>query len=215
MNEIAVLIADADYLTREGLKSVLSQAENVVIKAEASTEVELMRHLKQQSFQVAILDYYQSSSFDLSTINTIKKLSPSTGIIIISADDNKARIGQLIGSGINNFLTKRCNREEIITAVRACANRETYFCNTILNHIVEKSFRPKSTQTEKPPSVLTPREQEILHLIAQGFISKQIADQLHIAVHTVYTHRKRILRKLQLKSAAELVVYAVNQGFAD
>jgi DNA-binding NarL/FixJ family response regulator len=214
MSDISVLIADADYLTREGLKSVLSNAVDIQMKAEASMEAELIKYLKQQSFDVVIVDYHQPGSFQPSTITTIKQLSPSTGILIISADDSQARIDQLISNGINNFLTKRCNSEEILTAVRACANQETYFCKNILNYIVERSFRNKPIEAV-PKSVLTPRELEIVRLIAKGLISKEIAQELHIAIHTVYTHRKRILRKLELKSAAELVVYAVNQGFVD
>lgn len=212
MSTISVLVADADYLIREGLKFVLSTQENIEVKSEARNERELLQQIEQHDFQVITLDYNQKENFKLTTIEKIKKKAPNANLLIISSDTNKRNIEHIIAKGINNILTKCCTREEIIHAVHASARREKFFCKTILDHLVERSFRSKQMEQSKQ---LTPREQEIVKLIAQGFISKEIADQLNITVHTVYTHRKKILRKLNVRSASELVLYAANQGLID
>ncbi|MEM0993802.1 MAG: response regulator transcription factor [Bacteroidota bacterium] len=209
MNTISVLVADSDYLIREGLKRVFAQKPNIEIRSEATSQLELIQKLNKQRYDVVILDYNQPGSFDISAVEEVKKVAPSTNILVISSDTNKRNIYKIISGGINNFLTKRCSREEILSAVSAAAKGEKFFCKTVLNYILEKSFRPQPVATHMP---LTSREQQIVKLVAKGFISKEIASKLNITTHTVYTHRKKILKKLNLNSASELVLYAVNQG---
>ena len=113
---------------------------------------------------------------------------------------------------MNSFLTKECDETEILDAVMATAKNERFFCSKILNYILEKSFN-KSISCK--PSPLSQREVEIVRLIAKGLIAKEIADRLNLSTHTVYTHRKNIMSKLKVKSASELVLYAVNNGIVD
>ncbi|MEM6697787.1 MAG: response regulator transcription factor [Bacteroidota bacterium] len=212
MLPISVFVADSDYLTREGLKYIFSKENEVKIVGEATYTKELLDKLQKIPCEVIVLDYNQPGSFDMNTVKAVKTVAPSASLLIISSDNNKQNIYQIISGGVNNFLTKRCSREEILSAVKAAAKGEKFFCKNVLNYILEKSFRPQETKATVP---LTTRELEIVRLIAKGFISKEIATQLNITTHTVYTHRKKILKKLGLSSASELILYAVNQGIVD
>ena len=119
----------------------------------------------------------------------------------------------VVEDGVNSFLTKSCNEEEIINAVKATAKGEKFFCHKIINFILEKSFQKEDDNCE--PTPLTPREIEIVRLVAQGKIAKEIASQLNLSTHTVYTHRKKIMKKLEFKHASDLVMYAISKGIVE
>ena len=114
---------------------------------------------------------------------------------------------------MNSFLTKQCDEEEILDAIKATAKGDKFYCHKILDLIIERSFPSKSENCNATP--LSPREKEILTLVAKGKIAKEIAAELHISPHTIYTHRKNILKKLKLTSPTEMIVYALEHGLID
>jgi len=222
MDGISITLADSQYLIRVGLKHLLGKHSHLQVVSEAGDEEELTEQLTRQRPEIVILDYDQPDAFDKSTVSRIKQLSPNSNILIISDDDDKEQIYQVLQSGVNSFLTKSCDEEEIIDAVKATAKGEKFFCTRILDYLLEKSFSKASENGERTsaqnnkvscePTPLSPREIEIVQLIAQGMIAKEIARELSLSTHTIYTHRKNIMKKLQLSSASELVLYAVNRG---
>lgn len=185
--------------------------ERFKVVAEATNEQELIRKLQVQSAQVVVLDYNQPNSFSRNTVEKIKQAAPSVNLLIISADNNKESIYQILEMGVNSFLTKACDKEEIIDAIKATARGEKFFCTKVLDYLLEKSFA-KGDASSCAPTPLTPREIEIVQLVARGLVAKEIAAQLNLSTHTVYTHRKNIMRKLGLSTASELVLYAVHIG---
>ncbi len=204
-------LADSEYLIRVGLQYLLEEIEDFEVVGEATNKLQLLALLQQQP-DVLILDHNQAAHFSNQIVETIKQHSPNTNLLIISADDNRARIEQLIQSGINSYLTKKCSRDEIIDAIRATGRGENFFCKKVMGYILQKSFGQTPSSPNPTMDALSRREQEIVQLIAQGKVAKEIAEQLHLSPHTVYTHRKNIMKKLQLKNASELVLYAANQG---
>lgn len=214
METITVVLADEHHLVRTGLKQVLRQAEGVEITGEAGDEEELMELLKEQSTpRIVVMDYNQPDSFSHDTVRSIKQLAPNTNILIISADNEKRSIYRVLENGVNSFLTKTCGEEEIIDAIYATAKGDKFFCTKIVDYLLEKSFSKEEENCE--PTPLTTREIEIVRLIAKGLIAKEIASELNLSVHTVYTHRKKIMKKLSISSSSELVLYAVNQGILE
>lgn len=211
MDSISVVLADAQYLIRIGLRHLLSSSDHFTIQSEASDEEELLEEVAKKAPQVIILDYNQPDYFSSETIKRIKQLAPSTNILIISADNEKTSIYDVIESGVNSFLTKSCDEEEIFDAIKATAKGEKFFCSRILDYILEKGFA-KAEEENCAPIPLTPREIQIVQLITKGLIAKEIANVLNLSTHTVYTHRKNIMKKLNLSSSSELVLYAVNNG---
>lgn len=210
MSKITIALADAQYLIRVGLRSLIEEFEQFEIVGEADSEKALLELVKEKNPKVVILDYQQTAAqFDTDSIIKVKESSPSSNVLIISGDNNRETIYKVVESGINSFLTKTCDEEEIISAIKATAKEEKFFCNKILNFILERSFaKPEDCS----PTPLTPREIQIVRLVANGKIAKEIADELNLSTHTIYTHRKNIMNKLELKSASELILYAVEKG---
>jgi DNA-binding NarL/FixJ family response regulator len=128
---------------------------------------------------------------------------------VISSDDQKENIYEVIQLGVLRFLTKKCDAQEIMQAFHAIVQGEKFFCSRIFNYIFEKSF---STSVMNDPIPLSVRELEIVQLIARGLVAKEISRTLNLSTHTVYTHRKNIMEKLKLKRSSELVLFAVNNG---
>lgn len=209
MSKTTIAIADAQYLIRVGLRHLIEEFEQFEIIGEAGSEKELLNFLKNHTPDVVILDYQQPENFDISSIEKIKAISPESKILVISGDNEKENIYNVVQNGVSSFLTKSCDEEEIINAIKATAKHEKFFCNKILNFILEKSF---SKPEDCSPTPLSPREIEIVRLVVDGKIAKEIASQLNLSTHTIYTHRKNIMNKLELKSTSELVLYAVEKG---
>jgi len=213
VNKIAVLIADSQYLVRQGLWRLLSAQSQFDIVAEAANEEELIALLEKHRPDVVTLDYHQPPYFKPSTVQLIKTLAPQAHLLIISSDNNKNSIYQVLEYGANSFLTKTCGEQEIVDAVKAAAKGDKFFCSKVLDYILERSFSKNDDNCAPMP--LSPREVEIVRLVAKGLIAKEIAGTLNLSTHTVYTHRKNIMKKLQLNTSSELVLYAVNQGIVE
>ena len=126
--------------------------------------------------------------------------------MIISDDQRANTIKQLFNYGINGFLTKHCNQEEVETSLMSIKSGNRFFCKTILNIILNSNEEVQKTPALKD---LSDREHEVLELIGKGFTSKQISEKLFISIHTVNSHRKNLLRKLDMKSPAQLIVFAL------
>ncbi|HMQ48348.1 MAG TPA: response regulator transcription factor [Saprospiraceae bacterium] len=214
MQAIPIILADAHYLVRLGLKQLLAENTPIEVVVEAENEADLLQKVAAYDKVLVILDYNHADRFSTETVKKIKQHHPGAQILIISADNNKDSIYQVLESGVNSFITKTCDEKEIIDAVYATAKGERFFCAKVLDYILQRSFS-KPEEENCQPAPLSVREMEIVRLISKGYISKEIADQLNISTHTVYTHRKKIMRKLKVNSASELVLYAVNNGILE
>ena len=211
MEKVKILLADSQYLVRLGLRHILNRNKNIEVIDECSQSNELIDKIKKYKPEVVMLDYHNGDQFDISDIKTIKHLSPTTNVIVISADNNRENIHKALEYGINSFLTKQCDKDEITSAIHATAKGEKFFCNKILNIILEKHLE-KNEEEDCLPTELTVREVQIVKLITMGKSSREIATHLHLSHHTINTHRKNVLKKLNLKSTSELILYAVKSG---
>ena len=128
--------------------------------------------------------------------------------LVISNSQTRDSIQQLLAMGIKGILTKNCSEDEIINGLRAVSQGNRFFCNNILDLVVESPNKEEDCE----PTNLSPREFEVLELITKGKTTAQIAEELHLSVHTINSHRKNILKKLNLNSPAELIVYALESG---
>ncbi len=210
MQSIRLLLADSQYLIRLGLKSLLARNKHIKIVGESSNTEELLKKVHDLQPDVVLMDYKNSHHFNLEDIKEVKTISPSSKLLIISSDDDKNNIFKVIEYGINSFLTKECSEEEIMNAIVATAKNEKFFCNKILDIILAKHLSKEDDDCA--PTELTVRELEIVGLIAEGHSTKDIAEELCLSTHTVYTHRKNVMRKLNVNSGSELILYAINTG---
>jgi len=214
MSTIPIILADAHFLIREGIKRVLREEKNMQVVAEADNEETLLNLLGYHQAKVLIIDYDQPGAFSKATISRVKERFAECNILVISSDRDQNNIFEILETKVNSFLTKECDQKEIIDAVQATAKGDKFFCTNVLNVILERSIYNSEDETCKA-TPLSPRELQILKLVAEGKIAKEIAGSLNLSTHTVYTHRKNILRKLNLTSTSDLVLYALELGLID
>ncbi len=212
-DKVQVVVADAQVLCRVGLCQVLKDAADVEVVGQAEDMDGLLAIVEEKQVDVVIVDYHQPKFFDASVATQVKQVSPDTNLLVISSDNRKERIYDVLESGVNSFITKQCEEQEILDAVAATASGEKFFCHKILDLIVAKSFPQHSK--DDGAAKLSAREKEILTLVAKGMVAKEIAAELHISPHTIYTHRKNILKKLKLTSPTEMIVYALEHGLIE
>lgn len=212
MPSVKVVIADAQFLARAGFKQLFGEEKGISVVGEAATAAQLDTVVGLQKPNIVIFDYHNTEHYQIEDIKRIKSTYPGVQFLVVTSDENKQNIFRIIESGVNSILTKHCSREEIISAVHSTAKKEKFFCNTVLEIILEKHLDKGDKEANCAPTVLTNREVEIVTLVAQGITTRDMADQLCLSPHTIYTHRKNIMKKLGINSVSELVLYAVNSG---
>lgn len=211
-----IVLADAQYLIRFAIRELLARYDQFEVIGEAAHEDQLLEMARTQEPDLIIFDYNQPDDFGLSTIERLRKTAPNSRLMVISGDDHKESMFQALEAGVQSFLTKNCDEEEIVDAINASVKGEKFYCTQVIDFLLEKSFAKDSEVTNGPASApLTDREAQIVQLIAKGFIAKEISSLLNLSVHTIYTHRKNIMRKLELSSTSELVLYAVKTGLVN
>jgi DNA-binding NarL/FixJ family response regulator len=207
---IKIAIADAQFLFRAGLINLLSGNRDFDILGEAGNSSELCTLAKEHSPDVVIFDYNSHKNFLLEDIKMVKLISHKTNFLIISADECKENIYKVIELGAISFLTKECDKEEIINAIYATAKNEKFLCHKVIDIIIEKHIHTDEDTCKA--FNLSLRETEIIKLTAKGWDAKTIAGHLFLSTHTIYTHKKNIMKKLKINSSSEMIVYAIQNG---
>jgi DNA-binding NarL/FixJ family response regulator len=207
---IKIVIADAQYLIRVGLKDLLSATKDFKIIGEATNSMELINLVKEYQPQVVIFDYNSETNFRIEDIATVREISKNTQFLVISADESKANIYKAIQLGSISFLTKECDKEEIVGAIYATAKNEKFLCHKVIDIIIEKHIHTDDDNCKA--FNLSLRETEIIKLTAKGWTAKTIAGHLFLSTHTVYTHKKNIMKKLKINSSSEMIVYAIQNS---
>jgi two-component system, NarL family, invasion response regulator UvrY len=207
---IELIIADKQPLTAAGLESFLTHKQGVRVVAKVRHSPDLVELMATHQPDLLIVDYNIPGYVDLDDIKNAQTVSSKTNVLILSSDNNKSSILDALQLGVKGYITKECSLEEVAMAVQSTAKGEKFFCHKILDIIMEKHFTPEPEVTDT--TGLTTRETEILKLIAQGHSTQAVADMLFLSPHTVQTHRKSIIRKLNIKSPTQFVIYAMDLG---
>jgi len=200
-----VLIADGNMLTREGIKSIIGKNYPEFSLLSAGDIEEMIEKLAFHKIGLVVFD---PDSLDINSnrvFKQLKKLHPIDKFLAISENLNQDFVMSIVKQGVQSFVTKECSEEEIVEAVDGTLKGSKFFCNKVLDQVIERNTPDKYSCD---PTILTNRELEIIALICSGLKTKQIAENLILSIHTVNTHRKNILSKLNLSSPAELVKYA-------
>jgi DNA-binding NarL/FixJ family response regulator len=210
---INILIADDHKMVIDGLKALLSEEKNIKVIGQALSGNEVIRFLKQNSDQVdlIILDINMPDADGIETAKHVHHQYPRIKILILSMYNRPLFIKNLIEAGVSGYILKNTGKEELLSAISKITNGEDYFSAEITKSIMT-SFKEVHLATE---AQLTKREQEILRLLAKALTTHEIAEQLFLSTHTIDTHRKNLLSKLNLKNTPALVKYAIENGFTD
>jgi DNA-binding NarL/FixJ family response regulator len=206
---IKTYLADPSVLILEGFKNILSSRPEIDVVATTTTAEGLKEALAEVRPDVLVIDY-TSGTFAVQDVFEVMKLYPFIRVIGISPEISVNDVKRLIQSGISGHLMNDCDADEIIGSVLSCAKGEKFFCGQVLDKLnVSEGEDPMHTCE---PVSISERELEILHHIAEGLTTKQIAERLHLSFHTVMTHRKNMMSKLGLNNTAGLIVYAVREN---
>lgn len=211
MEKIRILLADDHKLFRDGIKSLLSASAEFEVVGEASDGNELLELLPKAEADVLITDI---SMPEISGIDVTKKMladHQQVPVLILSMFDNEDYVLDSIRAGAKGYLPKDVPADELFIAIRTVASGKEYFSKSISDIVVKSIIQQTRIQSRRELKLptLTERELEIVKLIAEGFLSKEIADKLNISIHTVDTHKTNILHKLKLKSSVDIVKYAI------
>lgn len=206
---VKVLISDFQYLTREGLIHLIEKTEDFSLLGVVDGPNDLLKEVIEKHPDVLLLDYQSQDPVLLSLLKQILG-TQAANILIITNDHDRSHVQTLLDLGIKGIVTKSCSKMEIVNAIHALSVNNRFYCNRILDIVMDKKPEPEEENCE--PTDLSPREFEVLQLITKGFKTIDIADKLNVSVHTINSHRKNILKKLGLRSPTELVVYAMESG---
>jgi len=209
---IRILLADDHAIVRDGLARSLQQQENMEVVGEAKdglTTVELAREL---SPDLIVMDIGMPDLNGIEATREILREYPEMKVIGLSMHSGKRFITEMFKAGAKGYLPKDCEFDELLEAIQAVMDGKTYLSPSITGVVVDNYVRTSPESQSSAFSVLTPREREVLQLMAEGNSTKQIGLRLHISPKTVEAHRLRIMNKLDIDNVAQLTKYAIQEG---
>ena len=209
---IKIVVVDEHKILREGLSTLIDKQPDMEIIGEATDGREALQLMEELKPDLILMDVTMPNLNGIEATRKIKSKNPNIEIIALSLHSDRRYVLGMIDAGASGYLLKECAFEELVRAINTVMAKKKYLSPGISDILVAEYF--KKTEQDKPTiySKLTPREREILQLIAEGKNTKEIANYLFISVKTVETHRRHIKKKLKVDSVAELTKIAIREG---
>ncbi|NVB84579.1 MAG: response regulator transcription factor [Kofleriaceae bacterium] len=207
-----ILIADNHTLFSQGLRSLVERQADFEVVAEARDGREALEQCRELRPDVVLMDVVMPGLNGLEATRQIRQETPATRILALSMHIDKRYVLGMLEAGASGYLAKDAPFDEVARALRAVAAGHVYLAPAIAGVVVENVARRTSPVVASTAPDLSQREREVLQLLAEGCTARQVARQLHIGIKTVETHRRNMLRKLQLDNIADLVRYAIREG---
>mgnify|MGYP006201081117 CR=1 FL=1 len=208
--DLKILHVNSNVLMTNGLKLILSKGGGVGCLANCTEEKQLFHLLKEQEYDLVILDPSSSDEFNLESFLRFRQEFKQQKVLIIAGTNDQQWVLKVMEKGVQGYLTRECDEDEIIHAIFAICKGENFYCNKVLDIILDNR-----EATDCNATTLSGRESEITALIAKGFTNKEIGDRLCLSHHTIHTHRKNIIKKLGVSSVSELTLYALSVGLIE
>jgi DNA-binding NarL/FixJ family response regulator len=209
---IRILIADDHGIVRGGLRLLLDRQPDMEVVAEAVDGVAAFEEALAAKPDVCVLDVSMPRMTGIQATRQIKAHLPDTAVLILSMHDDERYLFEALKAGASGYVLKREVDHALLDAVRAVARGEAFLTNAVERSMIREWMSDASAGPHEP---LSPREQEVLKLIAEAYNNKQIAETLHVAEKTVESHRANLLRKLGMRDRVELVRYAIRRGLTE
>lgn len=212
MSRIRILLADDHTVMRRGLRFLLESQPDLTVVAEASDGREAVQQAETAQPDVAVLDIAMPNLSGIEAAQRITAQAPKVAIVMLSMHSDEGYVLRALKAGARGYLLKDAAESDLIEAIRAVHQGKTFFSSEISKMLVEDYIREiRSRGVDDSYELLTSREREILQLLVEGNSNKDIAARLNVSPYTVETHRRNIQEKLNLRSFAELILYAVRK----
>jgi DNA-binding NarL/FixJ family response regulator len=216
MQKITVLLADDHTVVRQGLRALLETEEDITVVGEAENGRQAVQMAKRLQPDVVVVDIAMPQLNGLEATRQISKENPKSHVLILSSYSDDEYVQQLTDAGASGYLVKQTAANDLVAAIREAKKGNAFFSPAVskrlLDHYRSSVNRPPG---EKKPPKLTPREMEVLQLIAEGYANKQIAGELFISIKTVEKHRQQLMHKLDIHDVAGLTRYAIAKGIIE
>ncbi len=215
MATYGIVLADDHVLVRQGLKRIIEESTDLQVVGEANDGLELLNLLREVTPQMVILDIFMPNLRGIEAIHEIRKIHPEMKVLILTMHKDREYLYLALSAGAKGYLLKEDADKELFSAIERVRQGKTYisphFSEEVVDDLVQIGKGDTRAIFEVDP--LTPREREVLKLIAEGKSSKEIGQLLFISVLTVNNHRAKIMEKLNLNKATDLVKYAIRKGY--
>ena len=205
-----VLIADDHGIVRSGVKLLLDRQPDIEVVAEAEDGVEAVELAIRHRPDVAVLDVSMPRMTGLQATHEIKQQAPETQVLILSMHDDERYLFEALRAGAAGYVLKRAADQDLVDAVRAAGRGEPFLTASAQQTLI-RDFLDRGDHPEE----LSPREKEVVKLVAEAHTNKEIAEILHLSEKTVESHRARVLQKLGMRDRVELVRYAIRRGLVE
>lgn len=202
VERMKILLVDDHTILLDGVKSLFSQEDDLVVVGQAASAEEALEFLKKNEVDLIITDYSMPGMDGLSLLNTVKRVAPTTKIIILSMHDEVHLVKEILKAGVNGYVLKNDTHKELLNAIHDVRRGKVYLSSDVNKMLITNLNNPDEGK------LLTDREREILKLIAKEYTNKDIAEELFISERTVETHRKNIFKKTGTNSLVGLIKFA-------
>jgi two-component system, NarL family, response regulator NreC len=209
---VHILVADDHKIVREGLIALLQKHPHMQVVGEAEDGRQAVQLAGELHPEVVIIDIGMPELNGIEATRQIVVENPGVKIIALSMHSDKRFVKGMLKAGAAGYLLKYCASEELITAIQMVMANRVYLSHDITGIVVEDYVQKLVDTDSSAFQALTPREREVLQLLAEGRSTRQIAEALHVSVKTIEVHRKQMMDKLGLQNLAELVKYAIREG---
>jgi DNA-binding NarL/FixJ family response regulator len=211
-NSLRILIADDHEVARRGIRFLVEGHAGWQVCGEAKDGREAVDMASQLNPDVILLDIGMPNLNGLDAARQILAASPDMRILILTMHDNEQVVREVLSAGARGFLLKSDAGRDLLTAIEALQQQRTFFTTKVSQMVLNGYLHPESETEQSSKNMLTPREREVIQLLAEGKTSKEVAVALRLSVKTAETHRTNLMRKLNLHSVADLTLYAVRNG---
>jgi DNA-binding NarL/FixJ family response regulator len=212
MSVLRILVADDHEVARRGVRALLESHPGWEVCGEAADGREAVNLASRLKPDVALLDIGMPSLNGLDATRQILAAEPNIRVMILTMHDSEQVVREVLAAGAVGFLLKSDAGRDLVAAVEALQHRRTFFTTKVAQLVLEGYLHPAAEGGQSFRSVLTPREREVIQLLAEGKTTKEVASALNLSVKTAETHRTNLMRKLDLHSVVDLTLYAVRNG---